>query len=442
MAQTIKHERGYPMSSAKPYAELSAEELQVLKVELEKEYNEAKAKDLKLNMARGKPSTDQLELSLPMLDIVSSESDLLAEDGTDCRNYGCLDGIPEAKKLLGSMVGAAPENVIVFGEASLNIMYDCVAHAWIFGVCGNEPWGKQDAIKFLCPVPGYDRHFGVTQHFGIEMIPIPMTADGPDMDKVEELVQGDASVKGIWCVPMYSNPGGVVYSDETVRRFAALKPAAPDFRIFWDNAYCVHHLYDEHPTLLNILDEAAAAGNPDIVYEFCSTSKVTFPGAGVSALVSSQANLDDIRASMTFQIIGHDKLNQLRHARFLGGEGALEAHMAKHAAIMRPKFEVVEETLERELGGTGIGEWTCPRGGYFISFDALPGCAKQIVAKAKEAGMTMTGAGATWPYKNDPTDSNIRIAPTFPTLDEMTQAAELFCLCVKLVSVEHLLAEK
>jgi DNA-binding transcriptional MocR family regulator len=370
----------------------------------------------------------------------------MSEDGTDCRNYGVVDGIPEAKELIGSMVGAPADNVIVFGNSSLNIMFDTVSHAWTHGVCGNTPWSHQAAhgkgIRFLCPSPGYDRHFGVTEYFGIEMIPVEMTETGPDMDKVEELVSSDASIKGIWCVPMYSNPEGVVYSDETVRRFASLRPAAGDFRIFWDNAYCVHHLYDEHPVLLNILDEAIAAGNEDIFYEFCSTSKITFPGSGVSGLIASKANLDDIRSQMKSQTIGHDKINQLRHVRFLRDAEGVEAHMLKHAGIIRPKFEAVEEKLEQELAGKGIGRWTNPRGGYFISFDSLPGCARRIVSLAKEAGVTMTGAGATYPYHDDPQDRNIRIAPTLPTPEELTQAAEVFVLCVKLASVEKILDER
>lgn len=424
------------------YRDISTEDLRALRTELEKRYDEYAARGLSLNMARGKPSFAQLDLSLPMLDILDSAAILTAEDGTDCRNYGVVDGLPEAKALLGAMCGADPEDVIVFGNSSLNVMFDTVAHAWSHGVCGAEPWCYLDDVKFLCPVPGYDRHFGVTEHFGIDMIPIPMDEEGPDMDRVTELVEVDPAIKGIWCVPMYANPTGVVYSDEVVRRFANLRPAAPDFRIFWDNAYCVHHLYDEHPTLLNVLDEARAAGNEDIVYEFCSTSKVTFPGAGISALVASKTNRDDIKTQMKAQTIGHDKLNQLRHVRFLKDGAGIEAHMRKHADLIRPKFDAVIGTLERELGDTGLATWTNPRGGYFISFDSLPGCAKAIVAKAKDAGVTMTGAGATWPYRQDPSDSNIRIAPTLPTPEELAQAAEIFVLCVKIVSIDAILEQR
>jgi len=424
------------------YAQMSDRELLTLKAGLQESYDALRAAGLKLNMARGKPSSAQLDLSRPMLDVVDSESVLEAEDGTDCRNYGVLTGLPEARRLLGDMMGVAADSVIVFGNSSLNVMFDTIAHAWHHGVCGEEPWCYQDEVAFLCPVPGYDRHFGITEYFGIRMIPVAITDECPDMDEVERLVADDVSIKGIWCVPQYSNPGGVVYSDETVRRFAALRPVAPDFRIFWDNAYCVHHLYDEHPVLAEILSAAAAAGNPDIVYEFCSTSKICFPGAGIAALATSPANLADLRSQMTVQTIGHDKINQLRHVRYFRDIEGIREHMRRHAEIIRPKFEAVEATLERELGGAGIGSWSKPRGGYFISFDALPGCAKAIVGMAKEAGVTMTGAGATWPLHDDPADSNIRIAPTLPTLEELTQAAEVFVLCVKLVSIDKLLSSR
>jgi len=339
-------------------------------------------------------------------------------------------------------LGVPAENVIICGNASLNIMYDTIARSMIFGVVGSTPWCKLDKVKFLCPVPGYDRHFAITEQFGIEMINIPMTSTGPDMDMVEKLVSEDEAIKGIWCVPKYSNPQGITYSDETVKRFAALKPAAKDFRIFWDNAYAIHDLYEEtSEELLDIISECAKAGNPDMVYEFCSTSKVTFPGSGISAVASSEANLDFIRKTMTVQTIGYDKINQLRHVKYFKDIHGMKEHMKKHAAVMRPKFDAVLEILEKELAGLEIGSWVKPGGGYFISFDAMEGCAKEIVNKCKEAGVVMTGAGATFPYKKDPKDSNIRIAPTFPTPEELAIAADLFVLCVKLVSVNKLLGE-
>ncbi len=427
----------------KAYKELSKEELLTLKEDLNREYEEVKAKGLKLDMSRGKPSASQLDMEMDFMDVLNSDSVLKTEAGVDCRNYGILDGIPEAKKLMGDMIGVPAENVIVCGNASLTIMYDTVARSVIFGVMGSTPWCRLDKVKFLCPVPGYDRHFAITEQFGIEMINVPMTATGPDMDLVEKLVSEDEAVKGIWCVPKYSNPQGITYSDETVRRFAALKPAAKDFRIFWDNAYVIHDLYeDKGDKLLDILGECEKAGNPDMVYEFCSTSKVTFAGGGIAAVASSKANLEYFKKTMTIQTIGFDKLNQLRHVRYFKNINGMKAHMKKHAAIMRPKFEAVLEVLDRELSGLGIGSWVKPHGGYFISFDALPGCAKEIVSRCREAGVTLTGAGATYPYKKDPADSNIRLAPTFPTSEELAVAADLFVLCVKLVSVEKMLASK
>ncbi len=427
----------------KAYKELSKEELLTLKEDLNREYEEVKAKGLKLDMSRGKPSASQLDMEMDFMDVLNSDSVLKTEAGVDCRNYGILDGIPEAKKLMGDMIGVPAENVIVCGNASLTIMYDTVARSMIFGVMGSTPWCRLDKVKFLCPVPGYDRHFAITEQFGIEMINVPMTATGPDMDLVEKLVSEDEAIKGIWCVPKYSNPQGITYSDEIVRRFAALKPAAKDFRIFWDNAYVIHDLYeDKGDKLLDILSECEKAGNPDMVYEFCSTSKVTFAGGGIAAVASSKANLEYFKKTMTIQTIGFDKLNQLRHVRYFKDINGMKAHMKKHAAIMRPKFEAVLEVLDRELSGLGIGSWVKPHGGYFISFDALPGCAKEIVSRCREAGVTLTGAGATYPYKKDPADSNIRLAPTFPTSEELAMAADLFVLCVKLVSVEKMLASK
>ena len=424
------------------YADLSAAELDTLRAQLEEEYAGYKAKGLKLNMARGKPAAAQLDLSMPMLDILSSDADYKSADGTDCRNYGVVDGLPEAKEFMASMLDDEAENVIVFGNASLNIMYDAVARCWMFGTLGSTPWGRLDTVKWICPVPGYDRHFGATEAFGIEMITVPMLADGPDMDEVERLVAEDESVKGIWCVPKYSNPGGVTYSDEVVERLANMECAADDFRIFWDNAYCVHHLYDDvadQDHLMDIGEACIEAGNPDRYFKFASTSKVTFPGAGIAAMAASPENVADIKKRMGVQTIGHDKLNQLRHVRFLRDAEGLARHMAKHAAIVRPKFELVCEKLEAGLAETGCGSWSNPRGGYFVSFDAPAGTAKRIVGLAKEAGVVMTGAGATYPYKNDPADSNIRIAPTLPPLEELEAAMDVFVCCVKLAAVEDLL---
>ncbi|MDD3222537.1 MAG: aminotransferase class I/II-fold pyridoxal phosphate-dependent enzyme [Lachnospiraceae bacterium] len=422
------------------YNQMSKDELLTLKSDLEKSYSDYKAQGLELDMSRGKPSSDQMDLAMGMMDVFHSKADLTSANGTDCRNYGSLDGLKEAKELMADMMECHADDVIVYGNSSLNVMYDTVSRSMTHGVMGSTPWCKLPKVKFLCPVPGYDRHFAITEFFGIEMINIPMTPEGPDMDMVEKLVSEDETIKGIWCVPKYSNPQGISYSDETVRRFARLKPAAKDFRLFWDNAYCIHHLYeDKQDNILEILDECAKAGNPDLAYKFASTSKVTFPGSGVAALAASKANLDFIKKQMTIQTIGHDKLNQLRHVRFFKNIEGMRAHMMKHAELIRPKFELVLETLDRELSGLEIGSWISPLGGYFVSFDSMDGCAKAIVAKAKEAGVVMTGAGATFPYKKDPKDSNIRIAPTYPSLEELKMAIELFTLCVKLVSVDKLL---
>lgn len=424
----------------KAYKDMTKEELAALKDELQKMYEDAVGKGLKLNMARGLPSAEQLDMEADFFNTLNPTVQFKSEAGIDCRNYGELIGITEARKLMGDMMEIPADNIIVFGNSSLNVMYDTVCRSMIHGVCGSTPWCKLDKVKFLCPVPGYDRHFAITEQFGIEMINIPMLPTGPDMDMVEQYVNNDPAVKGIWCVPKYSNPQGITYSDETVLRFAALKPAAEDFRIFWDNAYAIHHLYDDkQDNLIEILGACEKAGNPDMVYKFCSTSKVTFPGSGIAALGASKKNLDFVKSIITIQTIGHDKLNQLRHVRYFGDFDGMKNHMKKHAAILRPKFELVLETLDKELSGLGIGEWTKPVGGYFVAFDSLDGCAKEIVAKCKEAGVTLTGAGATYPYKKDPKDSNIRIAPTFPPIDELAQALEVFVLCVKLVSVTKLL---
>mgnify|MGYP005918736595 CR=1 FL=1 len=426
----------------KPYIEWTKEELVAEKARLEQEFAEVKAKGLNLNISRGKPAAAQLDLTEGMLTVLSKNEDTFAEDGTDCRNYGVLTGIPEARKLIGDICEVPAENVIVYGNASLTIMFDTVARSFLKGVAGCTPWNKLDKVKFLCPVPGYDRHFGVTEYFGVEMINVPMTPEGPDMDMVEKLVAEDDAIKGIWCVPKYSNPQGYTYSDETVRRFANLKPAAKDFRIFWDNAYIIHHLYDDRQDhLLNIIEECEKAGNPDMVYKIGSTAKITFPGSAISAIATSKANIEDMKKQMNVQFISHDKINQLRHVRFFKNLDGIKAQMAKHAAILCPKFEAVDEILNKELAGLEIGKWTKPNGGYFVSFDSLDGCAKAIVAKCKDAGVVMTGAGATYPYGKDPHDSNIRIAPSFPTLEDLKLAAEIFCVCVKLVSIDKLLAE-
>ena len=424
----------------KKYSEMSRSELEAELKSLTSAYEDEKAKGMKLNMARGLPSEEQLDMEADFFNTLNPQSDFFSEAGIDCRNYGELTGIHEARQLMADMMEVSPEEIIVFGNSSLNIMYDTVARSMLFGVLGSTPWCKLDKVKFLCPVPGYDRHFAITEQFGIEMINIPLGEDGPDMDMVEEYVNNDPAVKGIWCVPKYSNPTGVTYSDETVKRFANLKPAAEDFRIYWDNAYTIHHLYNgKEDKLLEILSECKKAGNPNMVWKFCSTSKVTFPGSGIAALSASEENLAYVKKLITIQTIGHDKLNQLRHVRYFKNIEGMHEHMKKHAKIIRPKFDLVIRRLEEELGELGIGKWTNPNGGYFVSFDAMDGCAKRIVGLCKEAGVTLTGAGATYPYKNDPHDSNIRIAPTFPPIDELAKALDVFTLCVKLATVEKML---
>lgn len=427
----------------KAYDKMSVEELEQLIRELKKEYGRYQAMEMSLDMSRGKPCKEQLDLSMGLMDALNSDADMFCEDGTDCRNYGVLNGIAEAKVLISDMMENNPDNIIIYGNSSLNVMYDSISRSMTHGVMGNVPWCRLDKVKWLCPVPGYDRHFSITEYFGIEMIPVPMTPSGPDMALVERLVREDESIKGIWCVPKYSNPQGYSYSDETVRRFARLQPAAKDFRIYWDNAYGVHHLYDrEQDYLIEILAECKRAGNPDLVYKFSSTSKITFPGSGIAAIAASSNNLEDIQRQLRYQTIGHDKVNQLRHVRFFEDIHNMIEHMRKHADILRPKFETVETILEKNLGGLGIGSWTKPKGGYFISFDTMEGCAKEVAAKCKKAGVKLTPAGATYPYGKDPRDSNIRIAPTYPPIEDLRTASQLFCLCVKLVSAQHLLKEK
>ena len=424
------------------YESMTREQLIEERNSLLEQEKSAKLKNLSLDMSRGKPETAQLDIAMDMLGVINADTNMKVDGGMDCRNYGIMDGIGAAKKLMGDMLGAEPENVIVYGNSSLNIMYDTVSRSYTHGVLGSTPWCKLDKIKFLCPAPGYDRHFEITEYFGIEMITVPMNSDGPDMDIVENYVNNDEAVKGIWCVPMYSNPTGITFSDEVVRRFANLKPAAKDFRIFWDNAYCIHHLYEKKDTLLNLAKECEKTGNEDIYYIFGSTSKVSFAGSGVAAMAASPANIVAIKKQMTIQTISHDKVNQLRHVLYFKDIDGMNRHMEKHAAIMRPKFDKVIEILDKELDGLGIATWSRPLGGYFISFNAMEGCAKAIVAKCKELGVVLTGAGATYPYGKDPKDSNIRIAPSFPTMSDLEQAAEVFVLAVKLISIEKLIANK
>ncbi len=415
---------------------LSREQLNERLAVLTEKYNSYKEMGLKLDMSRGKPGADQLEITNDMLD-PALLGNFKASNGFDVRNYGVLDGIPECKKLFSEILDVAPENLIVFGNASLTIMYDYIAQCMLFGA-GAEPWMKQDGIKFLCPVPGYDRHFSILEQFRIEMINIPTNENGPDMDMIDELVK-DEKVKGVICVPMYSNPSGTTYSDETVRRFAALKPAAKDFRVIWDNAYCIHHINETPDKLLNIFEIAKEYGSEDFFIEVTSTSKVTFPGAGISVLAASDANIKAIKNRMTVQTIGYDKINQLRHVNYLKDKAGVEAHMLKHAEILKPKFEAVLVALENNLGDKGIASWTKPNGGYFVSLDVYEGCAKRTVALCKEAGVTLTGAGATYPYGKDPEDKNIRIAPTFPSRDELCKAVEILCLCAEISAIEKIL---
>lgn len=407
---------------------------------LQAQYAEYKAQGLKLDMSRGKPGPEQLDLTVDMLNCLNAQDGYLAAGEIDTRNYGVLDGIPEAKKLFADILDVAVDNVLVAGNSSLNMMFDYIAQAFYKGVGGHAPWMTQGKVKFLCPAPGYDRHFAVTAYFGIELLTVPMTEKGPDMDVVEELVK-DPLVKGMWSVPMYSNPLGITYADETVKRIAALTPAAPDFRVMWDNAYCVHHLYDDQPDkLLNLYKEAEKCGHEDMVMTFTSTSKISFPGAGVAAMAASPANLKEVKARMTVQTIGHDKLNMLRHVRYFKDMQGVRAHMKLHAAVLRPKFETVLEVLDTRLAGKGVANWHAARGGYFISVDLMPGCAKETHRLLKEAGVTMTGAGATYPYGIDPQDANLRIAPSYPSPAELRTAMEMFCVCAEIAAIEKLLS--
>lgn len=420
------------------YLDKSAEELKALYDETIKKYREYVKQRLSLDMSRGKPCTEQLDLSLPMMDALDSSSDYKLISGTDARNYGGLEGIPEMRELFAELFGLKPGDVIVRDSSSLNLMYDLVQFALQFGVGGYAPW-KDSKIKFLCPAPGYDRHFGICGAFGIEMITVPMTDKGPDMNLVEFLVASDKNIKGIWCVPKYSNPQGITYSDEVVERLAKMKTAAPDFRIFWDNAYCVHYLFDSDDSLKNLITECAAAGNPDRTYMFASTSKITFAGAGVAAVMSSENNVAELLSHMKYQTISSNKVNQLMHFRFLKSKEHIMELMAKHAEILRPKFEIVLNTLEREFEHSDICSWIKPRGGYFVSVNVLKGTAKRVVQLAKEAGVVFTGAGATYPNGQDDSGSNIRIAPSFPSTADLTVAIEVFCCVTKLAALEKLI---
>ena len=420
------------------YLSLDKSELIKEREKLQKDYDAFKAQGLSLNMARGKPCTEQLDLSMAMLDTVNAKSEMLASTGDDCRNYGLPDGLPELREIFAAMMEVPADNVLIGGNSSLNMMFDTVACGMTHGFSGCEPWSRQKAIKFLCPAPGYDRHFAVTGYFGAQLVSVNMTPEGPDMDQVEELIQ-DPAVKGIWCVPKYSNPQGYTYSDETVRRFAALKPAARDFRIFWDNAYCVHELSDTPDTLLSLWEECKKAGSEDLAFYFSSMSKITFPGSGVAAMAASGENLKVLREHFSFQTIGRDKLSQLRHVKFLKNIDGVHEQMKKHRTILEPKFQVVLEKLRGELGGLGVARWTEPHGGYFISVDVMEGCAKRVVSLCKEAGVILTGAGAAFPYGNDQKDENIRVAPTYPSVEELKKAMDLFCICVKLAAAEKLL---
>lgn len=423
-----------------PYKKTDVNTLKQEYEALKQEYEAYKAMKLSLNMARGKPDTDQLNISQDILSIFSNIENCIAQDGTDCRNYGLLDGIPEAKRFFANILAVEENELIVCGNSSLNLMYDTIVRCLLYGASENTtPWIKQGTIKFLCPAPGYDRHFAICQSLGIEMIPITMTKNGPDMDAVEALVASDPAIKGIWCVPKYSNPDGTTYSDETVRRFANLSPAADDFRIFWDNAYLVHDLYDEGDQLLNICELVRGTKNENIVYEFFSTSKITFPGAGVAVIASSKANINHIKSSLTVQTIGYNKLNMLRHVRYFKDTEGVLNHMKRHAALLRPKFEAVIEAFDKELAPLDIATYSRPRGGYFISLDTLPGCASRVFNLMKEAGVTMTSVGATFPYGNDPEDKNLRIAPSFPPLEEIKIATKVLITAVKMASIEKLL---
>ena len=420
------------------YNEMNREELVSLKSELEKEYEEVKSRGLSLDMSRGKPSAAQLDLTMDMLKVMTTVEDCKAENGFDCRNYGVLDGMPECKKLFADILEVDTKNIIVGGTSSLNLMYDYLNQCMFLGVAGCEPWCKQGKVKFICNTPGYDRHFTITEFFGVEMISVEMDEFGPDVEKIRELVK-DPMVKGMFCVPKYSNPNGVTYSDERVKALAALKPAAKDFRVIWDNAYIIHELTDTPDVLMNIFEACKEFGTEDNFIEFTSTSKISFPGAGVSAIAASDNNIAEIKKRLNFQTISYDKLNQLRHVKYFKNADGVKAHMDKHAAIMAPKFNLVLDMLEKEIAPLGIGEWVKVKGGYFISYNTVGSSAKRIGELCKEAGLVLTTVGATYPYGIDPEDKNIRIAPSFPPVEDLRKAMEVFCLCAKLAAVEALI---
>lgn len=421
---------------------MTTEEIREINQNAVRAYEDFKRKKLSLNMARGKPCAKQLNLALGVLEALHARSEFAHSDGDDCRNYGVWNGLPEMRAIFSDMLGVPADQIVLGNNSSLQMMFDCISQGYTHGFGGCEPWCRQEKVKFLCPAPGYDRHFAATEYFGIEMIPIPMLKTGPDMDILEELVNKDPAVKGCWCVPKYSNPTGITYSDETVRRFAALRPAAKDFRIMWDNAYCVHDLTDTPDTLLNLYEECLKQGTEDYVFFFASTSKISFPGAGVSALAASPKNIEDIKKRISAQTIGPDKLNQLRHILFLHDINGVKELMQGHREILEPKFQLVQKALQEELGDLDIAKWSSPNGGYFVNLDVMNGCAKRVVTLCKEAGVILTDAGATFPYGKDPNDSNIRIAPTFPPEEELTLAMELLCICVRLAASEKLLSER
>ncbi len=424
------------------YQKMTDAQLDAAIAELERQAADLRALNLKLDMARGKPSPEQTALSRPMLDLLNADSDL-SDQGVDADNYGAPDGLPSARALAAELLGVDAANVSVMGSSSLNIMYDCVEHGYVHGIGGERPWCQQGEVKFLCPAPGYDRHFTVTESFGIKNVPVPMREDGPDMDVVREYVEKDATVKGIWCVPKYANPTGITYSDDVVRAFAALKPAAPDFRIFWDNAYAVHTFEGEGDELMNIFDALAEqGGEKNLVYEFASTAKVTFPSSGMAWVTASPADMAELRRAFAAMRVSPEKISQLAHVRFLKDAAGVAEHMKRHAALVAPRFALVEEKLTAGLGALDCAAWTHPKGGYFVSFEGPEGSAKAVVSLAKELGVTLTPAGAPWPYGNDPRDTNIRIAPTYPTLDELGQALDVFVVAVKLVSARLARSER
>lgn len=429
-------------AETKSFSEMSPEELKALIAAEQKKLDHWSDMDLTLDLTRGKPNQAQLDLSSGMLSIISNRGDCFSASGLDCRNYGILDGLPETKKLFSELLDIPAKNILVLGNSSLNVMYDTIVRAMLFGVAGgHEPWCRQGRIKFICPSPGYDRHFTICREMGIEMIPVKMNDDGPDMNEVYNIACSDPSVKGMWCVPKFSNPEGITYSDEVVEQIAMMKPAAPDFRIFWDNAYVVHELYDENVPLANIFELAKQYGTEDNIFYFASTSKITFPGSGLAIMAASDKNLEQIRPIIATQTIGYDKINQMRHVKFFKNADGIRAHMRLHAAILRPKFELVENKFEENLGGLGIAHWTKPRGGYFISLYVNNGCARRVYQLARSVGVTLTTAGSTYPYGRDPYDANLRIAPSYPELDELSQAIEILCSCIKVACAEKILKD-